>query len=665
MPPELGIPEGLRDVIGKRLSRLSVECNQLLAVAAVIGRDFDLALLQQVTSAPEEAVLTSLEEAVRAAVVEERSDVGGAVRLRFTHAFFRQTLYEEIFAPRRIRLHQQVARAMEAVYARRLSEHATELAEHFAQSSLPDDLRKALEYSRIAAERALSVYAYGEAVRYLEQAIKVQDVLDPDDQAACCDLYLALGEALLPAGEPRRAAEEVAPKALAQAEALADRPRASRACQIAREGLTRYGGAAIERTPEFGRWAELADRYAAPGSVDRVYADLALATYKAATRAPHGEIRLLQRRAWELVRQLDDPEALYASAWQTVLRLGWVHEADEGLRLTEEVATRSRERISSRTLGQFLWYGGLNYLSWGERDRFEAMGRELEELGARTRDPGLLWRPMLRDCFLATLDGDLEGALEAAARLAERAEELGVTLIARGQATLLCSWAAIHLGRSEEDLAAVTQSTRAADNPFVHLRFLLHSGRREEARSLLSRLLEQRQIGSDDGDVPVGELVVLLETATLLEDRPATGRLASLLAAASGRIGCQGGGNQAVTCNARHLGAASALLGEREQAMTYYQQALEVCAKIRFRPEIALTHLQMAELMLEEANSSQQSAVSAPGSVGARHASPLQSREAERSQALEHLDLAIAEFRAMEMQPALERALRHKDLLKA
>jgi uncharacterized protein (DUF924 family) len=39
--------------------------------------------------------------------------------------------------------------------------------------------------------------------------------------------------------------------------------------------------------------------------------------------------------------------------------------------------------------------------------------------------------------------------------------------------------------------------------------------------------------------------------------------------------------------------------------------------------------------------------------------------ESERSEALEHLDTAIAEFREMKMQPSLERALRHKDVLKA
>ena len=91
---------------------------------------------------------------------------------------------------------------------------------------------------------------------------------------------------------------------------------------------------------------------------------------------------------------------------------------------------------------------------------------------------------------------------------------------------------------------------------------------------------------------------------------------------------------------ARYLGAAAALLGEPDEARAYYQQALEVCARVRFRPEIALVRLYLAELLLDR-------------------------YPEERVQALEHLDFAIAELREMKMQPSLERALGHKGLLKA
>ena len=167
------IPEGLRDVLGRRLSRLSSKTNQVLAVAAVIGREFRLDVLERVLALPEEELSNALEEASATAVIETRTGTGPGVAFRFTHTLFRQTLYEELFSLRRIRLHQQVARALEAVYDRRLDEHAAELAEHFAQSTEHEDMDKALHYSELAAQRAMAVYAYGEAARHLEQSLRV------------------------------------------------------------------------------------------------------------------------------------------------------------------------------------------------------------------------------------------------------------------------------------------------------------------------------------------------------------------------------------------------------------------------------------------------------------------------------------------------------------
>ena len=95
------------------------------------------------------------------------------------------------------------------------------------------------------------------------------------------------------------------------------------------------------------------------------------------------------------------------------------------------------------------------------------------------------------------------------------------------------------------------------------------------------------------------------------------------------------------TCVGRHLGDAAVLMGDRTAARAYYAQALEAAGKIRFRPELALTHLRLAELLLEEAD------------------------DTARSEALAHLDVAIPELRDMKMQPALERALALSDTYRA
>ena len=85
---------------------------------------------------------------------------------------------------------------------------------------------------------------------------------------------------------------------------------------------------------------------------------------------------------------------------------------------------------------------------------------------------------------------------------------------------------------------------------------------------------------------------------------------------------------------------AAALLGRPEEARKYYHEALRVATEMRFRPEVALTRLQLAELLLGDYPD-------------------------EKTEALERLDFTISEFREMKMQPSLEHALRHEDIFKA
>src|SRR5262249_60028063 len=99
----LGIPEGVREVIGRRLGRLSDGTNRLLGLAAVIGRQFDVPLLAKIAETSEDAVLDALDEATAAALVNEVP--GSAETFTFRHALIRTTLYEELSATRRGRLH--------------------------------------------------------------------------------------------------------------------------------------------------------------------------------------------------------------------------------------------------------------------------------------------------------------------------------------------------------------------------------------------------------------------------------------------------------------------------------------------------------------------------------------------------------------------------------
>jgi tetratricopeptide (TPR) repeat protein len=633
----MSIPVGLRDVIGRRMARLSPECNRVLAIAAVIGRDFDLTTLKAVAGIDEEPLVVAVEEATRVGVLEEQSRPG-VIRYRFAHAFFRQTLYEELSAPRRLHFHQDVARVLERQYANRLEEHAAELAEHFAQSTEQDDLRKAVYYAELAAQRALSVYAYGEAVRHLEQTLDVQEVLDPDDKVKRCDLLLALGDALIPAGEPQRAAEGVAPLALALAEALDDRTRASTACREALEGLFRHSGGGVEATQAYRHWAELASRYARAGTAERVYADRALGRIEhMAGRTP--QARALLRPALELARKLGAPSLFLEVAW--AMLLGDTPEgAEEDRLLSDEMVRWPREGASAFSLGQALWQAGSTSLNWGDREQAEAIWREMTQIGSRAGDPAM--GTLVLETWLATLDGDLERALKAQLDAEGRAESLGRIAIGPAISSSVFN-VLIYLGRTTELLTRL-HAVEVAGLLLLRRTSLAEclalDGRRAEAAEVVAEALSEHGYGSNCEGAGTGALVRLLNAAIHIEDRGIVRTLAQRLMPLAS-AGSTGGQFITPTCVARHLGDAAVLLGESERALAYYEQALELATRMRHRPEIALAHLGLAEVLLYDAN------------------------ETTRSEGMQHLDIAIAEFRDMKMQPALERALRHKEVLKA
>ena len=206
-----------------------------------------------------------------------------------------------------------------------------------------------MHYCELAATRAIGVYAYGEAARLLEQALDVQEVLDPDDRAKRCDLLIALGEALHPAGEPRRVLDELAPTALALAEELDDRERASRACQLAIGGIHTYGGGDAWSTQEAVRWTELADRFGAAGTADRVWVEHARACVSMARNDP-GDARAAATRGGH-ARSLGDPvlQWIADTTWLYVASLytGTPQLAQEALVLAEDLAARSPAGVSA------------------------------------------------------------------------------------------------------------------------------------------------------------------------------------------------------------------------------------------------------------------------------------------------------------------------------
>jgi class 3 adenylate cyclase len=188
---ELEIPQGVREVIGRRLDRLSEQTNDALRVAAVIGRDFDDDLVSRVAKQSQEELMRAAREAIAERLV---TDLGQG-RFSFAHALVRDTLYEELSPPKRSALHERTAVAIEQMCGGNVEERLGELAHHFLAAAPRGDLAKAIDYAKQAGAQDMEQLAYEDAVDVYGRALEVLELMDEPDEALRCRLLLSLGGA--------------------------------------------------------------------------------------------------------------------------------------------------------------------------------------------------------------------------------------------------------------------------------------------------------------------------------------------------------------------------------------------------------------------------------------------------------------------------------------
>ncbi|MEB3032874.1 BTAD domain-containing putative transcriptional regulator [[Mycobacterium] nativiensis] len=199
------LPQGVREAVSRRLSRLPAETNKALAAAAVVGSRFALELVERVV---DQDLVDAFDEAYQAGIVIEES--GG--RYRFNHAIVRQSLLAELPSVRRMRLHQRIATTLEGELGAD-DELLAELAYHYFECAWAGNAAKAVEYCRRAADQAMARLAYEGAADLYDQALHALDEIDeevPDRDEQAAELLIARCEALLAAGDVVSAAGAVA-----------------------------------------------------------------------------------------------------------------------------------------------------------------------------------------------------------------------------------------------------------------------------------------------------------------------------------------------------------------------------------------------------------------------------------------------------------------------
>ena len=595
---ELQIPQGVREVIGRRLDRLSDETNATLRVAAVIGRDFDEELVWRVADMQPEQLMTAATEAIAERLVTDLSDG----HYSFAHALVRDTLYEELSPPKRSAVHERTGVAIEEICGGNVDERLGELAHHFLEAAPRGDLAKAIEYAQRAGEQDMEQLAYEDAVDVYGRALEVLELMDEPDEALRCSLLLSLGGAE------------------AKSARIADaRDAFERAADSARrlDDADSLVGAAIgiAMMSDAGRLDEkllaLLDESLEWIGPERTARRAALLSAKSAEMYwvdnDLTESTRLVDEAIEIAREVDAPASLAAALQRKIFIPAGPNAPRERLRLADEIlelgeATGNREAVL-RAHGYRLW----QFLELAD---MEAVDRELSlyaRLADELRMPEHSWLTIALRGMRTLLDGDIDGAERLAGearRAGQRAEQPVAEQFYGIQMTQIRSLQ----GRAGELLPAVREL--AEQFPGIPawrggvITLAARSGDVELARRELERFA-----GDDFSAIPrdvnwSAAMSLLGEAIALIGDVDRAQRAYDELLPYEGLVIVVA---RAIGCNGpvdRVLGLLAQTMGRLDDAERHLGNAVEIATRMGDRPGMALCGFAFAELLLarDEAN---------------------------------------------------------------
>jgi class 3 adenylate cyclase len=164
---DLELAQSVRGLIGRRLERLSEPAQRMLVAAAVVGRDFDIALLEAFGELSGHELRDALDEATRSRFLI----ASGPDKYRFAHDLVRKRVLAVLPLPRLQAYHLAVADTLERVYGKSASERASEIGHHLYQAGTAADPLRTATFLSLAARNALAVGAFEEVQRLLETAL--------------------------------------------------------------------------------------------------------------------------------------------------------------------------------------------------------------------------------------------------------------------------------------------------------------------------------------------------------------------------------------------------------------------------------------------------------------------------------------------------------------
>ncbi len=593
---QVGIPEGVKEAISRRLSRFSLDTNKILSIASVIGLEFDVPLLKQVAEMSESTILDAIDEAKSAALIAEAASDTNSYA--FTHMLVRATLYDALNPDRRARMHERVGTALERLIVGRSSQRIVELARHWMAAAKLGDPTKAIGYAREAGDQSLAGLAFEQAAKYYEQALSLLAPHDRDPGLLRCDLLIALSDAQRRGGDASY--RQTIDKAIEIARALGDAKRFALAVLGSARPEHPFANANLVDQRLIALFEEaIAGLEKEDENILRakLFAHLAGEMLYTPQRERRHE---LSREAVAIARRCGDKAVLaqalhiYASAINEPATLS------ERLALTAEQGMLADELVSLETRWSAAYQRMGALLESGDLEGTSQMLARMNEIASKLRQPFFNWATAHALAMISVMSGaaSAEQEVMAAFELGKAGGQPEAKMAYLSQLSVIC--------RDQGRHGELIEPLRGFVDSFPHLpvwRVVLaglfcETDQFEEARTQISKLAAFDFKISLDWTW-ASTVVSLGQVCADLGDRKLAALYYPQLQPVAGQVGVTGIGLVCYGSLALPCGQFAACLGRWVDAERYFDQALTMNTHIGARPYLVRTLRAYANMLLD------------------------------------------------------------------
>jgi class 3 adenylate cyclase/tetratricopeptide (TPR) repeat protein len=589
------IPSTVQAVLASRIDRLPAQAKELLQTLAVIGKEFPLKLIREVSAKSDDELARLLADLQMSEFIYEQPAVAD-VSYVFKHALSQQVAYGSTLLERRKLIHERIARFLEAQFPETVETQPELIAHHYTEAGLKEP---AIPYWQRAGELALRRAAIREGIEHLKKGLELLEPTDdsPASKTRRCSLSLLLGRGQWQAGEYVEAQDTLLhaanfARSLESTESLVSAGLELAAC-------TYYSGAQAD--PALRTLEEALTRLGPePRHLKaRILGGLARVLGLIGERE---RLQLYAPQAVAMARRYDDPELLSYSLLSQVFTLLEPDQTHQRLTVATEMLKLAKATNDTMRLADGFFWRAQCLLELGD---IAAADQEIEawaRVGEEANQP--LFLSLVG--IVQAMRAHMMGRFDESERLAQRASVIGQGLQGGSAAGILgIQMFALRReqGRLKELEGAIqffVQQQTLAETWRPGLAVIYSElGHKTKARDLFESLAQHDFVDVPRDSLWMATMTYLADICAFLRDRPRADMLYQILLPFDGRNVVV---SNLVVCHgalSRYLGDLATILGRWDDAARHFEDAIAMNARMGALPWLAHTQHRYAGMLTE------------------------------------------------------------------